>query len=215
MIPPADVVAALAALGVGRAPGGRRRRHRRAVLDAGLIDRLQLAISPVDSRLRPPSAASRTGGPARPRPSAALPCPRHGRRRPVRSQPHAFGCKCCPERGNLLGRVIVEPGDQPCRRAEFSWYSRCSPAPRVPPGLRARRRCRPTRQTDRRSQPCSARRSMPCSRRRPAWSAQMVAPVPTAAALALTDRPERKDEQAQSYAGLGRNCYGSYALEPI
>ena len=39
--------------------------------------------------------------------------------------------------------------------------------------------------------------------------------VPTAAALALTDRPQREEEMAESYAGLGRNCYGSYALEPI
>ncbi|MGD9508372.1 MAG: hypothetical protein AB7I59_28815 [Geminicoccaceae bacterium] len=39
--------------------------------------------------------------------------------------------------------------------------------------------------------------------------------VPTAAALALTNRPEREEEMAASYAGLGRNCYGSYALEPI
>ena len=43
----------------------------------------------------------------------------------------------------------------------------------------------------------------------------VVVAVPTAAALALTDRPERRDEEAESYAGLGRNCYGSYALEPI
>lgn len=39
--------------------------------------------------------------------------------------------------------------------------------------------------------------------------------VPTTAALALTDRPRREEETAASYAGLGRNCYGSYALEPI
>lgn len=42
-----------------------------------------------------------------------------------------------------------------------------------------------------------------------------VVAVPTAAALALTDRPQREEEMAESYAGLGRNCYGSYALEPI
>ena len=39
--------------------------------------------------------------------------------------------------------------------------------------------------------------------------------VPTAAALALTNRETREDEMAESYAGLGHNCYGSYALEPI
>jgi hypothetical protein len=39
--------------------------------------------------------------------------------------------------------------------------------------------------------------------------------VPTAAALALTDRRAREEEMAEGYAGLGRNCYGSYALEPI
>lgn len=39
--------------------------------------------------------------------------------------------------------------------------------------------------------------------------------VPTAAALALTNRPQRDEEAAEGYAGLGRNCYGSYALEPI
>ena len=39
--------------------------------------------------------------------------------------------------------------------------------------------------------------------------------VPTAAALALTDRQYREEEMAESYAGLGRNCYGSYAFEPI
>jgi hypothetical protein len=42
-----------------------------------------------------------------------------------------------------------------------------------------------------------------------------VVAVPSTAALALTDRPERAEEQAAMYAGLGRNCYGSYALEPI
>lgn len=39
--------------------------------------------------------------------------------------------------------------------------------------------------------------------------------VPSAAVLALTDRPEREAEQAWLYAGLGQNCYGSYAMEPI
>ena len=42
-----------------------------------------------------------------------------------------------------------------------------------------------------------------------------VVAVPSSAALALTDRPERAEEQAAMYAGLGRNCYGSYALEPM
>jgi hypothetical protein len=42
-----------------------------------------------------------------------------------------------------------------------------------------------------------------------------VVAVPSTAALALTDRPERQEEQAAMYAGLGHNCYGSYALEPI
>ena len=47
MIPPADVVAALAALGVGRllVEGGGVTVGR--FLDAGLIDRLQLAVSPL------------------------------------------------------------------------------------------------------------------------------------------------------------------------
>ena len=39
--------------------------------------------------------------------------------------------------------------------------------------------------------------------------------VPSSAALALTDRPQRTEEQEAIYAGLGRNCYGPYALEPI
>jgi hypothetical protein len=39
--------------------------------------------------------------------------------------------------------------------------------------------------------------------------------APSAAALALTDRLERDEERAAMYAGLGRNCYGSYALQPI
>ena len=39
--------------------------------------------------------------------------------------------------------------------------------------------------------------------------------VPSTAALALTARPDRVAEQEAMYAGLGHNCYGSYALEPI
>ncbi len=39
--------------------------------------------------------------------------------------------------------------------------------------------------------------------------------VPSAAALALTDRSVRGEEEEALYAGLGNNCYGSYALEPI
>lgn len=39
--------------------------------------------------------------------------------------------------------------------------------------------------------------------------------VPSAAVLALTDRPEREEQQAWLYSGLGQNCYGSYAMEPI
>ena len=35
------------------------------------------------------------------------------------------------------------------------------------------------------------------------------------AALALTARPDRAAEQEAMYEGLGHNCYGSYALEPI
>ena len=42
-----------------------------------------------------------------------------------------------------------------------------------------------------------------------------VVAVPSAASLALTDRPERVEEQAALYDGLGRNCYGPSALEPI
>ena len=38
--------------------------------------------------------------------------------------------------------------------------------------------------------------------------------VPSSAALALTDRPEREYEREALHAGLGRNCYGSYILEP-
>ncbi len=39
--------------------------------------------------------------------------------------------------------------------------------------------------------------------------------VPSAAVLAMTDRPQREEEQAWLYSGLGRNCYGSYAMQPI
>ena len=99
MIPPADVVAALAALGVGRAPGGRWRRHRRAVSRCRADRSTAAGRLTVDSRLRPPCAASRTGGPARPRPSAALPCPRHGRRCSVRSQSHALRTQVLPRTG--------------------------------------------------------------------------------------------------------------------
>ncbi len=45
--------------------------------------------------------------------------------------------------------------------------------------------------------------------------ASVVIAVPTTTALALTDRPERQEEQAATYAGVGRNCYGSYAFQPI
>lgn len=38
--------------------------------------------------------------------------------------------------------------------------------------------------------------------------------VPSSAALALTDRSRREDEREALHAGLGRNCFGSYALEP-
>lgn len=38
--------------------------------------------------------------------------------------------------------------------------------------------------------------------------------VPSSAALALTDRPRREDERYALHEGVGRNCYGSYALHP-
>lgn len=38
--------------------------------------------------------------------------------------------------------------------------------------------------------------------------------VPSSAALALTDRPERQYEREALHAGLGHNCYGSYILQP-
>jgi hypothetical protein len=43
----------------------------------------------------------------------------------------------------------------------------------------------------------------------------VVVAVPSTTALALTDRPERQQEQAAMYAGVGENCYGSYLFEPI
>lgn len=39
--------------------------------------------------------------------------------------------------------------------------------------------------------------------------------VPSSAALALTDRPERVQEREALHEGLGRNCYGSYLLRPV
>ena len=36
--------------------------------------------------------------------------------------------------------------------------------------------------------------------------------VPSSAALALTDRPQRDDEREALEEGLGRNCFGSYML---
>ena len=39
--------------------------------------------------------------------------------------------------------------------------------------------------------------------------------VPTAAGLALTDRPRRDEEQLVLDEGLGRNCYGSYVYQPL
>jgi len=39
--------------------------------------------------------------------------------------------------------------------------------------------------------------------------------VPSAALLAMTNRPDRAEQQAWLYDGLGRNCYGSYAMQPI
>jgi hypothetical protein len=39
--------------------------------------------------------------------------------------------------------------------------------------------------------------------------------VPSSAALALTERPERDGEREALHEGLGRNCFGSYVLEPI
>ena len=38
--------------------------------------------------------------------------------------------------------------------------------------------------------------------------------VPSSAALALTDRPQRELEREALHEGLGRNCYGSYILQP-
>lgn len=39
--------------------------------------------------------------------------------------------------------------------------------------------------------------------------------VPSSAALALTDREQRDGEREALHEGLGRNCFGPYALEPI
>lgn len=38
--------------------------------------------------------------------------------------------------------------------------------------------------------------------------------VPSSAALALTDRPNGRDEREALQAGLGENCFGSYFLWP-
>jgi hypothetical protein len=38
--------------------------------------------------------------------------------------------------------------------------------------------------------------------------------APSAAALAITDRPQRDREVQELARGVGRNCYGSYALQP-
>ena len=38
--------------------------------------------------------------------------------------------------------------------------------------------------------------------------------VPSSAALALTDRPQREEEREALHEGLGYNCYGSYVLQP-
>lgn len=38
--------------------------------------------------------------------------------------------------------------------------------------------------------------------------------VPSSAGLALTDRLEREEEREALHAGLGRNCFGSYVLQP-
>lgn len=43
----------------------------------------------------------------------------------------------------------------------------------------------------------------------------VVVAVPSTTALALTDRPDRREEQAAMYEGVGENCYGSYLFEPI
>jgi hypothetical protein len=39
--------------------------------------------------------------------------------------------------------------------------------------------------------------------------------VPTAAGLALTDRPRREGERLAVEEGLGENCYGSYVYQPL
>lgn len=38
--------------------------------------------------------------------------------------------------------------------------------------------------------------------------------VPSSAALALTDRPNGRDEREALHAGLGENCFGPYYLRP-
>ncbi|MEK0084407.1 hypothetical protein [Benzoatithermus flavus] len=38
--------------------------------------------------------------------------------------------------------------------------------------------------------------------------------VPSSAALALTERPQRDGEREALHEGLGHNCFGSYVLEP-
>ena len=38
--------------------------------------------------------------------------------------------------------------------------------------------------------------------------------APSAAVLAVTDRPQRHEEVQELARGVGRNCYGSYALQP-
>ena len=38
--------------------------------------------------------------------------------------------------------------------------------------------------------------------------------APSAAVLSITDRPEREEEVQGLARGVGRNCYGSYALTP-
>ena len=38
--------------------------------------------------------------------------------------------------------------------------------------------------------------------------------VPSSAALTLTNRPQRDGEREALEEGLGRNCFGSYVLQP-
>ena len=44
--------------------------------------------------------------------------------------------------------------------------------------------------------------------------ASTVIVVPSSAALELTDRPQRELEREALHEGLGRNCFGSYILQP-